>query len=172
MALRSPARAARWLVRWEVALAALLLVAAWVLPARTLTLGWGDLALWFGGVVLGAGLLRDLWTLLVTRPAPGPREVAMCVESVVGLGAIVVGLGVVTVAFVTPGALAWETAWSTRELACGLAGALGFAGWVHDLVIVRRAGRWQLLRHPDHGSFVVHLARGEGRACALPPAAE
>ena len=48
-----------------------------------------------------------------------------------------------------------------------MGGSLFFSAWVHDLVIVKRRGKYALLRHPDHGSFVVHLFRGKAQVCML-----
>jgi hypothetical protein len=157
-----------WLRSWEVALAALVLGASYVAPTMTMLLGWGDLLLWFGAIVLGTGLLRDLWALFITRPQRGERQVAMCAESIVGVAAIALGLALVIASFLGPAAFSLDRIWSVGEVALALAGSLVFSAWVHDLVFVHQGGRWQLLRHPDHGSFVVHLFRGQARACALP----
>jgi hypothetical protein len=148
-----------WLRSWEVVLGLVLLVSGrlWTGPAHYETVS--DAALWFGGIVLGSGLLRDLWALWVTRPQPGEKEVAMCVESMVGVAAIALGLLVL----VLP--LGAGTLVSPSGMAAALGVSFLFAGWVHDLVVVRRGHRLQCLRHPDHGSFVVHLLRGRGKAC-------
>lgn len=151
-----------WLRSWEVGLGGLLVVASpWLLGLpRPATLA--DAGLWFGCIVLGAGLLRDLWALCVTRPSHGEREAAMCVESIVGVATIACGLGLLFLPVSLP----------FRGSPAVLAGlSLIFAGWVHDLVLVRRVGRLQLVRDPDHGSFVVHFFRGQARVCALPPRA-
>ena len=172
MSSYSSASSWAWLRSWEVALALLVLMVPWLAPPMTLLLGWGDLALWFGGIVLGTGLLRDLWAMFVTRPEHGDREVAMCAESIVGVAAVVVGLALVTLSFLGPGSLTLDRAWPLAQVAGALAGSLVFSAWVHDLVIVKRGNRWQLLRHPDHGSFVVHFFRGQARVCALPPSSD
>ncbi len=118
-----------------------------------------DAGLWFGCIVLGAGLLRDLWAIFITKPAQGQQEVAMCVESIVGVATIVCGLTLLLL----PRQLAWT---ASSAVLVGI--SLVFAGWVHDLVIVKRRGKYSLLRHPDHGSFVVHFFRRQATACLLP----
>jgi hypothetical protein len=169
----SPAPAKHWLKSGETCLAALLLVGAPWLRLINHPFTLADCALWFGAVVLGSGLLRDLWALFVTRAARGEQEVAMCAESIVGAGAVAVGLGLVSLIFLAPQWVpsALSAVWSmqAQSFAGLLALALIFSAWVHDLVFVKRDGRFRMERHPDHGSFVVHLFRGKGRACALPP---
>jgi hypothetical protein len=166
----SPVVSQSWLKSWEVALALVLLVAAWNVPSFTHQLGWGDLALWFGGIVLGTGLLRDLWALLVTRPKNGSVEVAMCVESIIGVAFIAVGLALIVVPFLLPSLASSPPRLSGHALSLLLAFALIFSAWVHDLVIVKRDGRTRLIRHRDHGSFVVHLFQGRTKECAMGPA--
>lgn len=123
-----------------------------------------EAGLWFGGLVLGAGMLRDFWELRRGGEKGGPKEVAMCVESVVGVSGVALSLLLVTLAFsrLLP---AW------LEAPVGLAPVAGisllFAGWVHDLVMVRKRGRWEVRRDPNHGSFVVHLFRGKADVCLL-----
>ena len=162
-------RPGSWLKSWEAVLGILLLVASPALPAGTHPFTLADAALWFGAIVLGTGLLKDLWALLVTKPAHGDKEVAMCAESIVGAGTVVLGLAVIVLGFVKPawGVSSVNATWSM--LAAGLGATLLFSAWVHDLVIVRRQGKLRLVRDPDHGSFVVHFFRGEAKACMLPP---
>ncbi|CAN0450907.1 unnamed protein product, partial [Phaeothamnion confervicola] len=119
-----------------------------------------DLTVAFGCIVLGTGLLKDLWALLVTKPAHGEQEVAMCVESIVGALAVGGGLLVSLFLFFAPQVLpgfaartTWLVGWGSLSLFVGA--CLIFSAWVHDLVIVRRGGKTRVLRHPDHGSFVV-----------------
>ena len=133
-----------------------------------------DMTVAFGCIVLGTGLIKDLWALLVTKPAPGEREVAMCVESLVGAFAVGGGLLFTILLFAAPHLLpgiAAKTTWQMGlgTISAGLGVCLIFSAWVHDLVLVRRGGKIRILRHPDHGSFVVHLFRGQAKACALPP---
>lgn len=158
---------------WEVPLGAICLLASPVVPGSHYT-SLADLVVAFGCIVLGTGLLKDLWALLVTKPDHGEREVAMCVESIVGAFAVVGGLVVSLLLFFAPHALpgfgartTWLLSWGSLWLFVG--GCLIFSAWVHDLVIVRRGGKTRILRHPDHGSFVVHLFRGQAKSCALPP---
>ena len=148
-----------WLKSWEVLLGAALVLSGpvWAGHSRFVTVS--DAALWFGGIVLGSGLLRDLWALWVTRPKPGEKEVAMCAESMVGVFAIVAGL---TLLFLP---VAQGSVVQGPLLASTLGFSFIFSGWVHDLVVVRRGHSLQWLRHPDHGSFVVHLIRGRAKAC-------
>jgi hypothetical protein len=148
-----------WMKSWEVLLGAVLLLSGPVWSGAGHFVTASDGALWFGGIVLGSGLLRDLWALWVTRPKAGDQEVAMCLESMVGVAAIALGLMVLLLpvsqgAMVRPGLLA-----------AGVGFSFMFAGWVHDLVVVRRGKHLQWLRAPDHGSFVVHLLRGRGKEC-------
>lgn len=105
-------------------------------------------------------MLRDLWEFR----RGGPREVAVCVESIVGVAAVSLGLLFVTLAFSQ-----MLPAWLEHPVSLALvAGAsLLFAGWVHDLVIVRKRGRWEMRRDPNHGSFVVHFFRGKADVCLL-----
>ena len=63
---------------------------------------------------------------------------------------------------------AWlEVPLSQKWMGALLGLSLLFAGWVHDLVIVKRKGRWSVKRDPNHGSFVVHLFRGKAQACLI-----
>lgn len=150
-------------MRWEYGLGLILLVGSRWLPGQ---LSLCEAGLWFGGVVLGAGLLRDFWELHQGREAGGPREVAMCVESIVGVAGVLLGLVLVTLAFSS-----LLPAWLEMPVALApVAGiSLIFAGWVHDLVIVRRNGRWELRRDPHHGSFVVHFFSGKADVCLFGP---
>lgn len=160
---------ASWLKSWEAVLGILLVAGSVALPARVHPFTLGDAALWFGAIVLGTGLLRDLWALLVTKPSHGDREVAMCAESIVGGATVALGLALIVLGFVKPawGVATVDASWTM--LCFGLGATLLFSAWVHDLVIVRRQGRLRLVRDPDHGSFVVHFFRGEAKACMLPP---
>ena len=154
-------------MRWEYLSGLFLLLAAPWAPPTGLSVNLCEAGLWFGSLVLGAGLLRDLWDLRRGGEAGGPQEVAMCVESIVGVAAISLGLLLVTLAFsrMTP---AWLEVPLSQKGMGALAGlSLIFAGWVHDLVIVKRQGRWSLQRDPNHGSFVVHLFRGKAQACLI-----
>lgn len=90
----------------------------------------------------------------------------MCVESVVGVLAVLLGLLLVILSFASmlPAPMEASLPWAP------LAGiSLLFAGWVHDLVWVKQQGRWQLRRDPNHGSFVVHFFRGQADVCLLGP---
>ena len=169
----SPVVSKHWLRRWEVALAVMLLVVCRWLPAGQYPVTLSDAALWFGSVVLGSGLLRDLWALWVTRAPAGEQEVAMCAESIVGAASVACGLALVTLVFVAPhwvpSVLGQTWRLEAPVVAGFLAAALIFSAWVHDLVFVKRDGRFRLERHRDHGSFVVHLFRGQASACAMPP---
>jgi hypothetical protein len=152
-----------WIKSWEVLLGVALILTTHWLPATPRPDSLADAGLWFGCIVLGAGLLRDLWALFITKPAHGPRETAMCVESIVGVATIGCALALLFLPLNLrfPGQPSHLVGFS-----------LIFAGWVHDLVIVKRQGKFALLRHPDHGSFVVHLFRPKASACLLPPAVE
>lgn len=154
-------------MRWEYLLGLGLALAAPWAPPTGVSVTLSEAGLWFGSIVLGAGLLRDLWELRRGGEAGGPKEVAMCVESIVGVAAISLGLVLVTLAFsrMTP---AWlEVPLSQKWMGALLGLSLLFAGWVHDLVIVKRKGRWSVKRDPNHGSFVVHLFRGKAQACLI-----
>jgi hypothetical protein len=157
-----------WARSWEVFLAVvLLLVAPWLPPGHH-ALALADAALLLGVTVLGCGLLRDLWSLFVTRPARGEPEAAMCVESLTGVATIGGGLFLMVAAFLYPlqlGALNTGHPLSYGAFARLFAAMLIFASWQHDLVLVKRKGRVRLLRQADHGSFVVHFLRGQ--ACKL-----
>ena len=148
-------------MRWEYGLGLILLAAFRWIPG---TVSLAEAGLWFGGLVLGAGMLRDFWELRRGGEQGGPKEVAMCVESIVGVAAVSLGLVLVTLAFsrLLP---AWLEAPVALAPVAGV--SLLFAGWVHDLVIVRKRGRWEVRRDPNHGSFVVHLFRGKADVCLL-----
>lgn len=150
-------------MRWEYALGLVVLAGSHWIPG---TANVSEAGLWFGGLVLGAGMLRDFWELSRGGEKGGPQEVAMCVESVVGVLSVMLGLLLVMLSFarVLPGPL--ETSLPLAPLV-GL--SLLFAGWVHDLVWVKQQGRWQLRRDPNHGSFVVHFFRGRADVCLLGP---
>lgn len=148
-------------MRWEYGLGLGLLAAThWVVKVVPLN----EAFLWFGGLVLGAGMLRDFYELSRRRGEGGPREVAMCVESIVGVAAVFLGLLLVILAF---GRMVPD--WLERPVPLApLAGiSLLFAGWVHDLVIVRKRGTWKLRRDPNHGSFVVHFFQGRADVCLM-----
>ena len=154
-------------MRWEYFLGLGFALAAPWAPPTGLSVTLSESGLWFGSIVLGAGLLRDLWDLRRGGEAGGPREVAMCVESIVGVATISLGLLLLTLAFsrLTP---TWLDMPLPQQWLVALVGlSLIFAGWVHDLVIVKREGRWSLKRDPNHGSFVVHLFRGKAQACLI-----
>ncbi|MBX3171762.1 MAG: hypothetical protein KF760_30405 [Candidatus Eremiobacteraeota bacterium] len=148
-------------MRWEYGLGLLVLAGSHWIPGTTLV---SEAGLWFGGLVLGAGMLRDFWELSRGGEQGGPSQVAMCVESVVGVAAVMLGLVLVLLSFAR-----LLPPW--LELPVPLAPLAGvsllFAGWVHDLVWVKHKGGWELRRDPHHGSFVVHFFRGRADVCLL-----
>lgn len=134
------------------AVAAFVLAKVGVLPGR---LSVGALALSAAAVLLGQGLIRDLWTLRRARQAgadaelKAPAMTCMCVESTVGMAGVVAGAVLVLVGI--GGALPLtHLAWGLGVLAIGLVG-VAVRDWV---VRLRPLG---IMHVPDHGSIRVTL---------------
>src|SRR5579863_6516862 len=126
--------------------AAILLVAA-LSPVLPGALAVGDLVLAGAVVLLLQGLARDLWRTATAPKAASTREIScVCVESTVGVAAIVAGLALT---------LGWH-AGSVRLPAAawpaGFAAVLLFGTAVRNVVFDWRALR--LRREADHGARV------------------
>lgn len=146
-----------WIVSLDGVLGILVLVAGFFLDGPSVRVEAWQPVVYFGVIVLGTGMLLDLWRLLVEKVKPGQPRTAMCVESVVGMNAV--GIGLVLLAFphwdarVAPSAIAWF-----------LGGSLIASAYLHDLVMVKDDERWSLLRDPEHGSFILTAARHKNRS--------
>lgn len=139
--------------RMEVALIiALALSVVWAIPYLPAVIRWGDLILAAAVLILVQTLLRDLIILAGRRQASGPtrpRRVArcMCVESLIGLGGVLVG-----------GLLLGSGLSSPVELPCWGYGltillSLGLGFGVKDLVLHLKP--LAIRREPNHHSIVV-----------------
>jgi hypothetical protein len=126
--------------------AAILVVAA-LAPELPRSLAVGDLVLAGAVVLLLQGLVRDLWRTATARKEASTREIScVCVESTVGLTAIVAGLLLT---------LAWRAGSVRLPLAAlpmGFAAVLIFGTAVRNIVFDWRALR--LRREADHGARV------------------
>jgi hypothetical protein len=126
--------------------AAVLVVAA-LSPELPRSLPIGDLVLGGAVVLLLQGLVRDLWRKATAPKGGSTREIScVCVESTVGLTAIVAGL-LLTLAWRAGSVLLPPAA-----LPIGFAAVLLFGTAVREVVFDWRALR--LRREPDHGARV------------------
>ena len=137
----------------KVELALIAVTAAAVALARPLlpaSLAVGSLVLVASAVLLGQGLLRDLY-LKFGPPgrgaAEGVKSTAFCMESTIGLLGIVTGGVALALGLGSPVA-ASGLAWPVGVLAVG---TLGFL--MKDVVIDLRTGR--IRRERDHRNLVV-----------------
>jgi hypothetical protein len=111
----------------------------------------GNLVLSASVILLGQGLLRDLWIKYVVRKAPhapGTRQAisCMCMESTVGVIGVIAGLLLVAVRASAQISLPpWF--WPALVATIGVAGFL-----IKDLVIDFKA--WTIRREPDHQNIV------------------
>lgn len=143
-----------WYKSVDAVAGALLLVAGlFPLPLPGMPVQLGQLVANFGVVVLGTGLVLDLWRLLVQKVQPGEPKTAMCLESIVGALAVAVGLALQF----APRVPGWWA--SSAQLSALLGVALCVSAWLHDMVLIKHEGHWTLLREPEHGSFILFGAR-------------
>jgi hypothetical protein len=128
-------------------------------PHLTRTVALSDLPLWFGVIVLGTGLLLDLWRLLVLKVQPGEEVTSMCVESVFGVWMVVLGLACLMLPLMAH-SWVWRVNMPVGALLLYVGACFVFSAWLHDLVWIKRGGRWFLMREPEHGSFIlIHLRK-------------
>lgn len=115
----------------------------------------GQLLLGASALLLFQSLIRDLWLLAKarTRPPPSPPRVArcMCVESMVGITGIVVGL---TLFGCSIGKSVSMGRWSWSIAAILVMGA-GFM--MKDYVLETKP--WRLRRDPNHLNIIVRWRR-------------
>lgn len=137
------------LPRRELALdAAAILVVAALSPRLPQAPAIGDLVLFGAVVLLLQGLARDLWRVRASRGEGETRAVTcVCVESTVGVTAIVAGL------LLTLGLHAGSVRLPPMAWPIGAAAVLSFGTAVRNLVFDWRALR--LRREPDHRARVI-----------------
>lgn len=145
--------ASEWI---EVALIALVGAGFWfagaVLPEQ---MGLGQLLLGASALLLFQSLLRDLWLLAKARrkTQTTPPRVAkcMCVESMVGLTGIAIGLALFSWPIGKPVSMG-RSSWSAFPI---LVLAAGFV--IKDYVL--EAKPWRLRRDKDHVNIIVKWKR-------------
>jgi hypothetical protein len=131
------ARVERWLDLGVLATGAVLLVVA---RGHAVHLGRATLLIAAGVTLLGAGLIRDLaWLRLAGRPVParpeGAREARLCLESSLGVAAIVGGLAWRALA---PGA---PVPVALGALVLGLGGVATFGHLTRHVIVTLRIER-------------------------------
>ncbi len=136
----------------ELALIPILAAGAWLASAvlpRSIELG--KLLLWASALLLLQSLLRDLWLLAKARrkPMTNPPRVAqcMCVESMIGMTGVVVGLLLFSFGL---GKTIPMPRWGWCAFVLVVMG-VGFA--IKDLVLEK--GPWRVRREKDHVNIIV-----------------
>jgi hypothetical protein len=141
----------------EMVLVAVIAAGTWwfagVLPTR---LGLGRLLLYGSALLLLQSLLRDLWLLARARRqvrVSPPRVIqCMCVESMVGMTGVIIGLLLLSVGL---GASVGMERWGWSLF---VAVVLGMGFLIKDYVVETRP--WRLRRDKDHLSIIVKWRKG------------
>ena len=126
------------------------LVTAWFAPALPGRLSIGALALVAASILLGQGLLRDLWLLWRSRQAsraPGAAgHRCLCVES--GLGVLIVFAGVALLLGGVGDSVALSRVGWTLLVLLSLVTGYTVKDWVFEW------NPWRLRREKDHASII------------------
>ena len=133
-----------------VELASVALAAAALAPLFPSRLAAGTLALIASALLLGQGLLRDLWLKFgaaARASAPASGTAAFCMESGIGLAGIVAGTALLALGAGGQVSLA-RTHWALVVLGVGI---VGFA--LKDVVVDLRGRRLRIQK--DHRSVVL-----------------
>jgi len=123
---------------------------AWLAPRSGFRLELGELIAAAALLVLMQGFLRDLWLLREARrkkSTAAPRAArCMCVESAVGLTAVVAGIGLVGLGFGPAVAI------GRTSLAVGVAAAMSAGFLLKDFVF--EWSPWKIYREKDHAQVI------------------